>query len=133
MRTELDPRPHRGRVLIVDDNRDFASLVQRALELQGYEVKIAADGLTALTIATSFRPRVAMIDIALPLIDGWEVARRLKRIELLKNTHLIAVSGHAEANHRDHSIAAGFSDHLQKPVPLAQIEKAIAAACAVQP
>jgi CheY-like chemotaxis protein len=121
--------PARPRVLVVDDNHDFVTAAKHALELAGYEVEVATDGLTALSIAATFRPHVAMIDIALPLIDGWEVARRLRRIELLRGTALIAISGHAEPEHRDESLAAGFSEHLAKPVDLAHLTRAIAAAC----
>ena len=120
----------RGRVLLVDDNVQLVAALRRGLGIVGYDVAAAHDGLTALGLAATFRPRLVMIDIALPSINGWGLARRLRAIELLRCTKLIAVSGLAEPSHRERSRRVGSDDHLQKPLKLAELVHAIDATLA---
>jgi CheY-like chemotaxis protein len=106
------------RVLIVDDNDDAAMLIGEALDAQGYDTRTASDGPSALQIAVDFRPEIAVLDIGLPVMDGYELAQRL-----LKNPHfsaprLIAVSGYGQETDRQRSREAGFEEHLAKPVSL---------------
>ncbi len=114
-------RPRRGpgpggarRILIVDDNEDLASLMSELLEDRGHKVETAHDGRTALDLATTFEPDIALLDIGLPGMDGYELARELR--DLRQGIRLIAITGYAQETDRHRSHEAGFSGHLVKPV-----------------
>ena len=110
-------RPAAGaRVLVVDDNEDAATMLGLLLSTFGYEVKVAYDGPSALTEADAFRPQLALIDIGLPVMDGFELAQRILQRPHLKRTRLVAVTGYGQADDRKASANAGFSAHLVKPV-----------------
>lgn len=111
------------RVLVVDDNHDVAEALSMGLERLGYAVHTAFDGLSGLEAAVAFRPRVVMIDLALPLMDGWQLARRLRDTPLFKQPRLIAISGLSDPVHKAESLAAGFEHHLVKPVRIGQLEQ----------
>jgi PAS domain S-box-containing protein len=102
------------RVLIVDDNADVVEVMAELLRLTGYQVAVALDAPEALRIAGRFQPEVAVLDIGLPVMDGYELARRLR----LENPalRLVAVTGYGQAEDRERSRAAGFQEHLVKPV-----------------
>ena len=103
------------RVLVADDNRDAADSLARILELYGHEVRVAYDGATALALARDYRPRAAILDIGMPLLDGYEAAKRLR--EALGDTiTLIAATGWGQESDRQRAAAAGFDHHLTKPV-----------------
>ena len=104
------------RVLIVDDNVDTARLTSRLLRLLGYEVEIAHDGEESIDVARSLHPEVVLLDIGLPGMDGFEVARRLRREECCRDSLIIGVSGYGDAESREKSREAGFDHHLVKPV-----------------
>jgi len=120
---DATPRPGgarvRRRVLIVEDNDDARDMLRHLLEQTGHEVHEAADGLTGLYQALALRPDAAVIDIGLPELDGYEVARRVRaagRADVL----LVAVTGYGQSGDRQRSGEAGFDAHLTKPVdPLA--------------
>jgi two-component system CheB/CheR fusion protein len=102
------------RVLIVDDCVDTVDSLTTLLQFQGVEVRVAYDGLSALKVAQEFRPRVVLLDLGLPALDGWEVARQLKALD--QAPYLVAVTGHAGDRDRERSKAAGIDLHLAKPV-----------------
>jgi PAS domain S-box-containing protein len=104
------------RVLVVDDNVDSAESIALLLELNGHEVRMAHDGPAALEMAYSFHPQVVVLDIGLPGMDGYEVARRLRSEAQMQNVILIALTGYGQSEDRQHSLAAGFNHHLVKPV-----------------
>src|SRR5690606_166086 len=104
------------RVLVVDDNPDAADTLAEALRTCGYEVAVSHDGPAALALARSFAPEAAVLDIGLPVMDGYELGRRLR--ELQPAVRLIALSGYGQDGDRQRSEAAGFSVHLVKPVDL---------------
>jgi CheY-like chemotaxis protein len=107
--------PHvRRRVLVVEDNDDAREMLRTMLELQGHEVFEAADGAAGVSMATKFRPEVALVDIGLPVMDGYEVARYIRRE--LGPTRLIAISGYGRPEDRQRALEAGFDEHLVKPV-----------------
>jgi CheY-like chemotaxis protein len=109
----------RRRVLIVEDNDDAREMLRHLLERTGHEVHEAPDGLTGLDRALALRPDAAVIDIGLPGLDGYQVARRV-RAAGLADILLIAVTGYGQAGDRQRSGEAGFDAHLTKPVdPLA--------------
>ena len=84
----------------------------------GHEVMVAHDGATALEIAEDFSPSIAVLDIGLPLLDGYEVARRLRQIPSCADTILIALTGYGQPEDLERSKAAGFAHHLVKPVAI---------------
>jgi signal transduction histidine kinase/ActR/RegA family two-component response regulator len=104
------------RVLVVDDNVDAALSFRLLLELAGHEVALAHDGAEALEVARQFRPQVGFIDIGLPVLDGYEVARRLRRSATTCDSLLVAVTGYGQQTDRAQASAAGFDHHLVKPV-----------------
>lgn len=104
------------RILVVDDNVDSAESIALLLELNGHDVRLAHDGPAALEIAHSFHPQVVVLDIGLPGMDGYEVARRLRGEAQMQNIILIALTGYGQSEDRQQSLAAGFNHHLVKPV-----------------
>jgi signal transduction histidine kinase/CheY-like chemotaxis protein len=106
----------RRRILVVDDNRDVADVLGQLLRKRGHQVKVAYDGLSALTEADSFRPTLALLDIGLPGIDGYELARRFKRRTALHNVKLVAVTGYGQSDDRKRAAQAGFASHIVKPI-----------------
>jgi PAS domain S-box-containing protein len=104
------------RILIVDDNEDAAESISMMLSLDGHEVRTAYDGPGALEAAGAFRPDVILLDIGLPGMDGYEIARRLKKNGRLDRALLVAVTGYGQEEDRRRAEAAGFDLHLTKPV-----------------
>ena len=115
------------RVLIVDDNEDAATLLARVLTAWGYLVCVAHDGASALAIAETFTPDVALLDIGLPGMDGYELSRRLLAIPTLADVRLVALTGYGQARDRDAALEAGFHEHMVKPVDLDALERVLAA------
>jgi signal transduction histidine kinase/CheY-like chemotaxis protein len=117
------------RVLLVDDNEDALDLLSTFVENAGHEVAIAHDGQEALEVMERFFPTVAVIDINMPLIDGNELATRIRaQHSLQERPYLVALTGYDQAADRERSHAAGFNAHLVKPVDLAQLLRVIAGA-----
>jgi PAS domain S-box-containing protein len=116
-RRALFPR----RILVVDDNVDAARTLAEALGAWGHEVGVAHDGPSALEEALRTRPDVVLLDIGLPGMDGYEVARLLRERAGLADTVLIALSGYGQADDRRRSQDAGFRDHLVKPVDIEEL------------
>ena len=110
------------RVLVVDDNDDAAITMAFLLKRYGHEAIVARSGEAALQQAPVFHPDVMFIDLAMPGIDGLDVARRLRETAEFSETPLVAVSGFVDAEHRTQATAAGFSEFLAKPYPLAMLE-----------
>lgn len=107
------------RVLIVDDNADAAEMMGEALELVGHTVQVAHDGARGLELAAEFDPDCVMLDIGLPTIDGYEVARRLRTRDGDRHRTLVAVTGYGQDRDVQRALDAGFDRHLVKPVSLA--------------
>lgn len=104
------------KVLIVDDYTDAADSLAELLKLGGYPIQVAYDGAAALEAAAEFQPAVALVDIGLPIIDGYEVARRLRQMPGLEKLVLVAVTGYGQKNDRRRAKEAGFDEHLVKPL-----------------
>jgi signal transduction histidine kinase/DNA-binding response OmpR family regulator len=109
------------RVLVVDDNVDGARLIADALEAVGHETRVAFDGPAALAAAEEFRPDAALLDLGLPLMDGYELARQLAESLYGVRPVLVAVTGYGQPSDRERSRAAGFEDHIVKPVEVHQL------------
>jgi len=105
----------KGRVLVIDGNRDLAVSCSWLLRDQGHEVEIAFDRLQALEVARAFRPDVALLDVGLPGIDGYELARRL-RAEFGQDVLLIIITAYAQDNPRRGAHEASFDHHFVKPI-----------------
>jgi PAS domain S-box-containing protein len=112
-------------VLVVDDNGDAADLVAQVLRAHGYEVRLALDGPTALAIVDGFVPDVALLDIGLPGMDGYELAQRLRERLAPRRISLIAITGYGRDDDRRRTSEAGFDLHLVKPVDFSRIQEAI--------
>jgi CheY-like chemotaxis protein len=106
------------RVLIVDDNVDSAEMMMTMLESVGHKVAIAHDGPEALAVVENFSPEVALLDIGLPVMDGYELGKRLHATTQAASCQLIALTGYGQEHDRAQSKAAGFAAHLVKPVDM---------------
>lgn len=106
------------RILLVDDNRDAADSLAMLLEMCGHEVTIAYDGSEALHVAPRCRPHIALIDLAMPGMDGFEVVRAMRGVAGTESTRFVALTGFGQPTDRQHTEAAGFDAHLVKPVEL---------------
>jgi len=104
------------RILLIDDNADVSESLALLLQLEGHEVDTADCGLTGIEKAQAFRPQVVLLDIGLPDISGYEVARRLRELPETRQTLLVAISGYGQAKDLEQSKSAGFDRHLLKPV-----------------
>ncbi len=104
------------RVLIVDDDANSSESMAMLLELSGHAVRTATDGPGALAVAEEFAPQAVILDVGLPVMDGYEVARRLRASEACRRSLIIALTGYGGDADRAAALAAGFDDHLLKPV-----------------
>jgi PAS domain S-box-containing protein len=120
------PKMAPARVLIVDDNQDAANSLALLLELEGHEVAAVYTAAAALEQALSFIPSIVLLDIGLPEMDGYEVARRLRAMTELSAVRLVAVTGYGRAEDHKRTREAGFDDHLTKPVDLSSVQRSIA-------
>jgi PAS domain S-box-containing protein len=114
------------RVLVVDDNKDAADSTAMVLRAAGYDARVAYTSATALEIAHATRPHIVLLDIGLPGMDGYEIARRLSQDPDLKDTWLLAVTGYGRESDHQRSRAAGFDYHLTKPVDPLQLQELFA-------
>jgi signal transduction histidine kinase/CheY-like chemotaxis protein len=115
------------RILLIDDNDDMRKTVAASLALYGHDVCEAADGGTAIRLARDMLPDVAIIDIGLPEINGYDLAKRLRRDARTRDIALVALTGYGQASDKDNAAAAGFDEHLTKPVAPEVLLKAISA------
>jgi PAS domain S-box-containing protein len=113
------------RILIVDDNVDAAESMSLLLQLNGHEVMFAQDGSAALALSSTFHPKVILLDIGLPGLDGYSVAQKLRKQPETRDVMLIALTGYGQPEDRERSKAAGFDYHLVKPVDHNAIENLI--------
>jgi CheY-like chemotaxis protein len=114
------------RILLVDDNRDSADSLAMLLELKGHEVRIAYEGEQALQIAPRFVPHLAVIDIAMPKMDGYATLAALREMPEVAATMFAAMTGFGHASDRERTRDAGFHAHLVKPVELALFDTLLA-------
>ena len=116
----------RHRILVVDDNVDSTESLKLLLQLEGHDVRAALDGHTAIAAAMAFLPQVILLDIGLPDMDGLEVARHLRKLPETKRALLIALTGYARPEDRQHSLDAGFDHHVAKPLDFERLRALIA-------
>ena len=123
----IAPPPHlardgRKKVLVVDDNVDAAKTLADVLEIFGFTTATAHDGPTALRVAQGFAPDVALLDIGLPVMDGYELARRFRDDARLRSVPLIALTGYGQEQDRTRSADVGFAVHLVKPLSVEELQ-----------
>jgi PAS domain S-box-containing protein len=126
-RGTAEPVSSGHRLLVVDDNLDAATSLAVLLRLQGHEVAVAHDGASALAMAAASRPNLVFLDIGMPGMDGYEVARRLREQPGLESTKLVALTGWGQKEDRRRTAEAGFDHHLVKPLELKSLERLLGA------
>ncbi len=119
---KMEPR----RVLIVDDNVDAANALSMLLSAQGHEAQVAYSAQEALARSEEFKPDIGILDIGLPEISGYELAKQLRAKPQFKELRLVALTGYGQAEDRQRALSAGFDDHLVKPVEMAALERTLA-------
>ncbi|MCI0463068.1 MAG: ATP-binding protein [Gemmataceae bacterium] len=122
----LGPAGTRQRILIIEDNRDAANSLRMVLELMGHEVRIAYSGPEGVQVATEWNPDTVLSDLGLPGLDGFGVARELRRNPATARTRLIAVTGYGQESDRQLSREVGFEAHLTKPIEPEMLVQALA-------
>jgi CheY-like chemotaxis protein len=111
-----DPHAHKLHVVIVEDNDDSRMMMCELLELSGFECHTAETGALGLEVIAELRPDVALIDIGLPDMDGFEVAQQLRQNRRHDKLHLVALTGYGQREDREESRRSGFDTHFVKPV-----------------
>ena len=112
----------------MDDNKDSADSLAMLLRLKGNEIRTAYDGIEAVTIAEMFHPQLVLLDIGLPKLNGYDVARRIRQLPWGQDVILVAQTGWGQDEDRRRSEEAGFNFHIVKPVELSRLETLLASA-----
>jgi CheY-like chemotaxis protein len=113
------------RTLVVDDNRDAADSIVALLEANGHEARVAYSGAAALEVLATYVPDLALIDLGMPTMDGYELARRVRRTPRLAYMRLVALTGWGQPEARERSRAAGFDKHVVKPLKASDLDELI--------
>jgi CheY-like chemotaxis protein len=111
---------------VVDDNEDSVLSFSILLTASGHDVRTAHDGPTAVQVAQDYRPDVVLLDIGLPGLNGYEVAKRIRQNPVLKNVMLVALTGYGQLSDQQMSREAGFNHHLVKPADFAKVQLILA-------
>ncbi len=109
------------KILLVEDNEMNRDMLSRRLTRRGYEVVIAEDGQQGVDMATSERPDLILMDMSLPVMDGWEATRRIKESGATNSIPVIALTAHAMSEDRDQALAAGCDDYDTKPIEMSRL------------
>ena len=110
-----------SRILLVEDNELNRDMLSRRLKKRGYEIEIAIDGQQGIDMARSSNPNLILLDMSLPIVDGWDAARTLKSGDDTKSIPIIALTAHAMAGDREKALEAGCDDYDTKPVELPRL------------
>jgi CheY-like chemotaxis protein len=110
-----------AKILLVEDNEMNRDMLSRRLERKGFEVVMAVDGGQAVTMAESERPDLILMDMSLPVMDGWEATRRVKAAETTGHIPVIALTAHAMAGDREKALGAGCDDYDTKPIEMPRL------------
>ena len=110
-----------AKILLVEDNEMNRDMLSRRLERRGYEVVIAVDGQQGVDLAQSSAPDLILMDMSLPVIDGWEATRQLKAMDRMKAVPIIALTAHAMSGDREKALDAGCNDYDTKPIELPRL------------
>lgn len=109
------------KILLVEDNEMNRDMLSRRLIRRGYDVVIATDGQQGIDLAGTAAPNVILMDMSLPVVDGWEATRRIKAADATKHIPVIALTAHAMAGDREQALAAGCDDYDTKPIELPRL------------
>ena len=109
------------KILYIEDNEDNILILKRRLGRLGYDVAYAMDGAEGLALATEHKPDLILMDLSLPVMDGWEATRRLKGSPETRHIPVVALTSHAMAGDREKALAAGCDDYDTKPVEMARL------------
>ena len=115
------------RILLVEDNEMNLDMLGRRLRRKGFEVKVATDGQQGIDLCAELLPDLVLMDMSLPVIDGWEATRRIKADERLARIPVIALTAHAMIGDKERALAAGCDDYDTKPVEFARLIEKIEA------
>jgi two-component system cell cycle response regulator DivK len=121
------------RILLVEDHQEIWDFLSRRLKRRGYDVVVAQDGQEGLDKARSEKPELMLLDMNLPVMDGWTVAQTLKADEATKEIRIIALTAHAMSGDREKALAAGCDDYHAKPIDFSQLLNQIEAVLAPRP
>ncbi len=110
-----------SKILYVEDNEDNVYMLTRRLKRKGYEILVAGDGAAGVAVATAELPALVLMDLTLPVLDGWEAMRQLKAAAATRAIPVIALTAHAMAGDREKALAAGCDDFDTKPVDMARL------------
>lgn len=110
-----------AKILLIEDNEMNRDMLSRRLMRKGFEVVVGADGQQGIELAQSQDPDLILMDMSLPVVDGWEATRRIKANRATRAIPIIALTAHAMASDRDAALAAGCDDYDTKPVDLPQL------------
>jgi CheY-like chemotaxis protein len=110
-----------AKIVLVEDNEDNRDMLSRRLIRKGYEVLIAVNGEQAVELIKNEQPALVLMDISLPVMDGFEATRRLKSLDTTKNIPIVALTAHAMSGDREKAIEAGCDDYDVKPVELTRL------------
>ena len=116
-----------SKILLVEDNETNREMLSRRLLKRGYEVVLALDGESGLSLANSEVPDLILMDMSLPILDGWEATRRLKASSTTRQIPIIALTAHAMSSDRNKALEAGCDDYDTKPIELSRLLEKIAA------
>ncbi len=116
-----------AKILYVEDNEDNIYMLSNRLTRRGHEIIVARDGREGIDMAEREMPALILMDLNLPIVDGWEATRRLKATATTRHIPIIALSAHAMVGDRDRALAAGCDDYDTKPIELARLLQKIAA------
>jgi len=116
-----------AKILLVEDNEMNRDMLSRRLQRKGYEVVIAVDGAEGVAMAQSIKPDLILMDMSLPVIDGWEATRQIKAIVELQAIGIIALTAHAMSQDREKALAAGCNDFDTKPIDIDRLTQKIQA------
>lgn len=117
----------RGKIVIADDNRDAADSLKLLLELSGYDTFVAYNGQQAVDLGSAERPSAFILDVGMPDMTGYEVARRIRQQAWGRNALLVAVTGWGQEDDKERAKAAGFDHHFTKPVTPEAVEEVLVA------
>ena len=126
-------RGNRAQILVIEDNGDVREGLRQLLESSGYLVEVAEDGVRGLERAITRRPRIALVDIGLPGLDGYAVAERIRRALPREEMALVALTGRTDPADLHRVVASGFDDYLAKPVSFDKLDALLSARLAVAP
>jgi CheY-like chemotaxis protein len=121
------------RVLIVDDNEDSSELLSALVQRLGHQTEVAYEGTRALQLAEEFAPHIVFLDIGLPGMNGFEVARRMRQLPACASIPIIAVTGYTRESDRQEAASAGFTEHFAKPIALERLRGVLDAAAVESP